>query len=119
MKVFKIIGLIYLVLEGALMIILSLDVFQMTQYSSAQLLGGFLVNALPGFGIILIAILLRKKILWLGLIMIAISISMVIGYNLYQDISEKLLTIFIMVVPLFIFGCGFVLIETPLIRKKI
>jgi len=82
------------------------------------LLGGFLLSALPGFGIILIVILLRKKILWLGLIMVAISIGMLIGFNLYRDMSEKLLTIFTLIVPLFIFGCGFVLNEIFLMKKN-
>ncbi|MDD3122440.1 MAG: hypothetical protein PHC62_02870 [Candidatus Izemoplasmatales bacterium] len=118
MKIFKMAGLIYLVLEGVLMIMLSFDVFQLTQHSFFELLGGFLLSALPGFGIILIVILLRKKILWLGLIMVAISIGMLIGFNLYRDMSEKLLTIFTLIVPLFIFGCGFVLNEIFLMKKN-
>ncbi len=95
-KICKII--IYLV--GVFFIIMSFDVFTMTQHTFLERLGGFFMNSLPGIILILLNYLLRKKDLIFGIFVLASSVFLFFFFHFYVDMLEKIPVITIVIVPL-------------------
>lgn len=92
-----------ILLLGAFIILMSFDSFDGTDTFGGMLLE-FIMNSLPGLILIGILILLWKKELILGFLMIAAAIGLFFLFKFYRDTSEKWLTIITVEVPLLVSG---------------
>lgn len=103
---------------GLFFILMSFDVFESTQYTFLEKIGGFLIHSLPGTLLILVVILLWKKELILGIILMAAAIFFFILFKFYLDIGEKLVTILVVEVPLIIGGILLVIKDKAVENKE-
>ncbi len=112
MKTLQLVVKCLIVLLGLFIILMSFDVFDMEEYTVLELIGGFFINASPGFILLLAVILLWKREIILGGLLIVCGIALFFLFKFYVDTLEKWLTIITVEVPL-IFG-GIILI----LKKK-
>lgn len=96
-----------IILLGTFIIFMAFDSFDGTD-SFWNMVLEFLMNSLPGIVLIVITILLWKKELILGIILIAAGIGLFFLFKLYRDFDEKWITFLIVEVPLM--GSGGLLI---------
>ncbi len=96
-----------IVLLGAFIIFMAFDSFDGTD-SFWNMVLEFLMNSLPGIGLILITALLWKQELILGIIMIAAGIGLFFLFKFYRDFDEKWITFLTVEIPLM--GSGGLLI---------
>jgi len=100
---------VFLILIGAFIIILAVDVFQMDEYTVLEQIGGFAISILPGVLLIVYVYFCWNKPLYLGIGTIAINTFFLILFQFLTHIPESLPMIFVMIVPLYIIGILFIL----------
>lgn len=93
---------IVVIVVGAFFIILSLDVFTTVEGTVLELIGGFLINSIPGIVLILLVWLLWNKEWILGLILIVLGTLMTFFFGFFEEFPERLLTFFTIVFPLYV-----------------
>jgi hypothetical protein len=109
-------GKVYLILIGAFIVLMSIDVFEMDG-TTLELIGGFLISISPGVVLIILVWLFWKKELYLGIITLVINTAFLVIFKFLVDIPENLPMIFIMTVPLYVFGVLFILEDKKKIAK--
>jgi len=105
MKAIRKYGVIYLYVLSGLLLLLSFDVFEMTQYTIWERIGALFIHTTPGIVLLVMTILLRKQALWSGLFWIAYATFFYIFFHFYENVSDNWPMILIMVVPLLFMGC--------------
>ena len=100
---------IFLILIGALIIILAIDVFDLDEYTVLERIGGFLLSSLPGILLIVYVYFCWNKPLYLGIGTLAINTFFLILFQFLTHIPESLPMIFVMIIPLYIIGVLFIL----------
>ena len=93
---------------GIFFIAMSFVVFGDEESRLIEQIGVFLIHAIPGFAIILLNYLLRKKELILGISYTLLAIFFFFFYKYYQDISGNITSILTIVFP--ILFCGIIFI---------
>lgn len=117
MKVLKLIATVLIYLLGAFFILMSFDVFS-EDATVLEMIGGFLIHASPGIGIILINYFLRKQEIVIGIIYLVASIFFFIFFKFYRETLDKLLTIFVVMTPTLFSGIVFTISGCKQIYKK-
>lgn len=101
-------GKVFLILVGAFIIFMSIDVFSMGE-SVILLIGGFLISSLPGIALIIFVWYFWKRELFLGIITLVLNTGFLILFQFLSNIPESLPMIFAMIIPLYAIGILFVL----------
>lgn len=96
-----------IILLGGFFIVMSLDSFDGTDTFWGMLLE-FLINSIPGIVLILVIILLWKKELILGIIMLALAIGLFFLFKFYRNNFENWITMITVEVPLITAGVLFI-----------
>ena len=99
---------IFLILIGAFIILMAIDVFGMDD-TFIRLLGGFLISSAPGVLLIAYVYFCWNKPLYLGIGTLAINTFFLILFKFLTNIPESLPMIFVMTIPLYIIGILFIL----------
>ena len=94
------------ILLGAFIILMSFDSFDGTDSFWGVLLE-FLINSLPGIFIIVLILILWKKELILGVILLVLAICLFFLFKFYRNDFENWLTMIIVEVPLLTAGILF------------
>ena len=103
MKTLHLIAKLFILIVGLMIVMLSLDVFEM-EGSIWELLGGFFIHALPAIIILLILGLFWWKERLLGLLTLLAASFLFVFFELYQNIEDSWITLLIMIVPLVVSG---------------
>lgn len=98
--------LVYLL--GGFFILMASDCFTGTESVWSNILC-YLISCLPGIIIIGLTIILSKKELIMGIILLFSAVFFFIFFKFYIDIEDKILTIIIVMFPLLFAGTIFVL----------
>ena len=69
----------------------------------------FLISCIPGFVLLFMTWLFRKKHLILGIFLLASAVFLFIFFHFYEETMEKLLTIATVILPLVFSGVVFIL----------
>lgn len=99
---------IFLILIGAFIILMAIDVFSLDS-PVIELIGGFFISSLPGVALILYVYFFWRKPMYLGIGTIVLNTFFLILFQFLTHIPESLPMIFLMIVPLYIIGILFVL----------
>lgn len=99
---------IFLLLIGAFLIIMAVDVFEM-ELTVIEKIGGFFISSLPGISLIAYVYFFWKKPMYLGVGTIVLNTFFLILFQFLTHIPESLPMIFAMIIPLYIIGILFVL----------
>lgn len=118
MALLKRLGFIYLYMLGFLFILLSFDVFEITGYTGWELLGGFLMQSMPGLALMLVAFFLRKKPIFLGISLLGMFIFLFFFYGFYRGLENNIMTFLTMVLPVGLLG-GILIADFWIMRKKL
>lgn len=114
MKLASKIARIVLYIVGGFFILMSFDVFGMTEYSIIERVGGFFISSTPGIVLILLTIFLRKYQWILSILLITAGTFFIFFFNVFPD---NLGVLFIVVLPMYICG-GIFLVETYQNKQK-
>lgn len=95
---------IMIILVGAFFILMSIDVFEMTEYTFLERLGGFFISTLPGLVMILVAVLLWKKENILGFMVFGIALFWLIFLLIKGNFPEMIMGLLVVDIPLAIAG---------------
>jgi len=106
-----------IVLLGAFIILMSFDSFDGTDTFWGMLLE-FLMNSLPGIGLIGLTILLWKRELILGILLILAGIGLFFLFKFYREFSEKWITMLIVEIPLLGSGTLLLVYTRTQLRKQ-
>ncbi len=95
---------ILMILLGLFFIMMSFDVFDNSDATILELIGGFLISSSPGIILIALTLILWKHEKILGIIILVGAVGLFVLFKFYQDTSEKWLTILIVEVPMIAAG---------------
>ncbi len=99
---------IFLLLMGAFIILMAIDVFSIDD-TFIRLLGGFLISSAPGVALIAYVYFFWKKPMYLGVGTIVLNTFFLILFQFLTHIPQSLPMIFAMTIPLYIIGIIFIL----------
>jgi len=103
MKTLRLISKILILFVGFMMLMLSLDVFEL-EGTIFELIVAFLIHALPGIIILLILCLLWRREKLLGMMTLIAAITLFIVFGFYRNIMQSWSAILSLIVPLVIAG---------------
>ncbi|HBG33126.1 MAG TPA: hypothetical protein DEG42_01660 [Acholeplasmataceae bacterium] len=103
MTILKLIAKILILIVGAIMLLLSFDVFE-SGGNFFEMLGAFFIHALPAIVIILFVVFFWNGERILGLISLVAAIMLFLFFELYKNIDQSWITFLIIIVPLIASG---------------
>jgi cytochrome bd-type quinol oxidase subunit 2 len=103
MKILRLISKILILAVGLLMLMLSVDVFEL-EGSIFELIWAFMIHALPGLLVLVFLALLWKKEKLLGLFALISALTIFLVFGFYRNMLQMWSAILSLIVPLVIAG---------------